>query len=142
MGWAAYGQGSSWKVEIKVRQTAVKSGKDISVFTAVRNTGTSEESLIVFDCSYAWQWKADNPAVRIGGVACLQNVLARIRLRPGEAYEKPLPVHFELAKGGRHHESLTFRLRYQNAATDLESFHISPQNPPVWSNPLTITVTE
>jgi hypothetical protein len=69
-GGAAYGQGSSWKVEIKVRQTAVKSGKDISVFTAVLNTGTSEESLIAFDCSYAWQWKADNPAVRVGGVAC------------------------------------------------------------------------
>ncbi len=140
-GWAAYGQGPSWKVEIKLAQTLVKSGENFSVVTAVRNTGTSEESLIVWDCSYAWQWKADNPAVQVGGVACLQNVLVRIRLKPGEAYERPVPVYVELAAGSARRELIAFRLRYENAATHVESFHLPPQNPPIWSNPVTVIVT-
>ena len=139
-GWAAYGQGPSWKVEIKPEQTAVKSKQDFSVATAVRNIAKGEQSLYVLDCLYPGHWSTDNPAVNLIVINCAQNSLATFRLKPGEAHESALPVFIELAAGSARHESVTFRLRYA-FANSLGTSAPGTVPPPIWSNPVTVEVS-
>jgi hypothetical protein len=135
-GLAAYGQSPPLLVEIKPAQTVVHSNEEFLVSTALRNTSSEVQVLGVMSCSYPSQWAADNTSVYVSQVSCLRNVLFRISLKPGEAYERTLSVHVELASGKGQLESVTFRLGFQD-----ENPPTVPRVPRIWSNAVTVSVT-
>ncbi len=138
--WIVYGQDSSFQAVIKVTRTVVRDNETFFLVTAIRNASGVEQSLDVWDCSYPTQWTSDNPLVHINGVDCLQNSLAKIKLKPGSAYERVVPVHIEHQAHHSGRKSVTFRLRYGTAAYfgTRESLPGVKSN---WSNSVTIVVT-
>jgi hypothetical protein len=134
---AAYGQHLPMTVEIGVAQSSVKNNEEFPVSTTVRNVGRDAQSLQIWSCSYPEQWTRDNPAVHIPGAACKKNDVIRVRLKPGEAYEETLSIGIGVTAEHRSQKSITFRLGFV------------PANPektgaasPIWSNAITVKVTE
>ena len=148
-GLVAYGQDSSskqdspsaqdspLKVELKPAHETVNNYQPFQVATAIRNTATAEQLLDVWSCSYPTQWISDNPKVHMNLVACKKNDLLHLKIAPGKAWEKPLSIRVELAAGDGQPESVTFRMGFKNA-----TFVTGQPNLPMWSDPVTITVTK
>ena len=135
-GLSAFGQVSPIEVEVKVVQAAVKENETFSVSTAIYNTGSVGEVLKVWTCSYPMQWKSNSPIVNVNEVPCLQNVPFKIRLKPGEAYERAVTARVELSAGKSLTQSVTFRLGFQPATYGTE-----PEPRRIWSNAVTVSVT-
>jgi len=125
------------RVEIRLAQaqSTVKHKAPFSLSTIIRNVGTQAQSLQIWSCSYPQQWIADNPAVHIMGVSCKKNDLIRTTLKPQEAYERPL--HVGIAAEHPAHGSLAFRLAFEPVTSES-----SGTASPIWSNALTVVVTE
>jgi len=68
---------------------------------------------------------------------CKKNDLLHIKIKPGEAIERAVSIRVELAPGDGKPESVTFRMGFKNA-----TFVMGQANLPMWSNPLTVTVTK
>jgi hypothetical protein len=135
-GLTVCGQSSSIKVEVEPAQTTVQNNETFTVNTFIRNTGSDEEVLAIWSCSYPQQWQADSPFLHVDGVGCMKNDIFHIRIQPGEAYERPLSIRVELAAGKRQIESVTFRLGFQD-----ENPGTIPKTPRIWSNAVTVNVT-
>ena len=58
----------------------------------LRNSGKTPQTLGVWSCDYAGQWKSDNPLVSVNQIECKKNGLLQVTLRPGEWYEKKITV--------------------------------------------------
>jgi hypothetical protein len=138
-GCTTYGQDTPLKTEIKLPRTEVNNHETFSVATAVRNTSTTDQMLDVWSCSYPWQWASDNPTIQVGGIACQQNVHGKIKLRPGEAYERTVPLYVELPIDKISKASAAFRLGFEEA-TQVRSVRPFPDNLPIWSNYVIINV--
>lgn len=139
-GPVASGQSPSFGAEIDLTRTRVKYGEEFSLRTAIRNLSTVDESIEVYPCTYPRQWVADNSVVHVEDVACKQNSLAVIRLRPGEAYERSIPVHIELPPAESKSRSVTFRLGY-GTKTSNGVWKPWPKIQPIWSNAVTVVAT-
>lgn len=126
------------KAEIKLAQSVVKNNEYFSVTTTIRNTGSAEETLVVWDCSYPSQWRPDSPIIKGQVVACKQNVPGKLKLRPGETYTKPVLLYVEL-KSSEQVKSVTFRLGYGTSAF-FGTIEPAPKSPAIWSNTVTVTV--
>lgn len=126
---------SPLKAEIKLVQTPVKNHQTFPVSTALSNFGSKVWMLEVLACGYSNQWNSDNPSI-VTGESCLNNSVAKIYLKPGETFEKTVPVRVELAAGKAQPESVTFRLGFKDPTC------WSAQGiPPNWSNSITVSVT-
>jgi len=136
-GIAACGQDSPTRVEIKVAQSTVKNNQEFLVSTTLRNVGTDEQSMRIWSCSYPQQWIADNPAVHIAGAACKKNDVFRVRLKPGETYERALSIHIKVAAQRLAQKPVTFRLGFEPA-----NYEKTGVGSPLWSNAITVDVTE
>lgn len=135
----ANGIGQSFRAEIKLTQTEVGNNETFLVDTAIRNIGTKEQSLEILPCTYPMQWVADNPHVFVDRVSCLKNSRIAVTLKPNEAYEQRVPVHVELKPHADGHKKVTFRLGY-GTKTPMGVWKPWPDIPPIWSNPVTVTV--
>lgn len=136
-GLAGHGQDSPLKVEIKSAQAKVNNYEAFSVSTVIRNTGTEEQLLKAWSCSYPTQWVSDVPTVRLNLVSCKKNDLMEIHLKPGETFERVLSVRTELSAGDGKAEPVTFRLGIKSPTSV-----IGQENLPNWSNPVTVNVTK
>jgi len=133
-GWC---QCQSLRADIKAAQTLVKSGETFRVGTAIRNAGTTEQTIIVFTCTWSDQWIVDNPAVDVNSNNCLSNVQEKIKLKPGEAYENSLMVHIGPATDQSVRREMTFRLGFDTTGYFGTR---KPDQKVIWSNPVTVTV--
>ena len=138
-GFIANGQTPSFKAEIRLPRTVVKDDGTFSVTTVVRNIGTKEQSLTVWDCSYPDQWTTDNPLVHLDAVACKQNVSGTIPLRHGEAYKRSVALHIHLPSSQFTREEVTFRLGYGETAY-FGTQDLAPKVPLFWSNAVRVIV--
>lgn len=135
IGMAAYGEDCPMRVGIRVTQSTVNNNGEFLVSTTIRNVSRDEQSLEVWSCSYPQQWTANNPAVHITSVACKKNDVIRVRLKPGEAYERTLSIHIGVAAEHRAQNSVAFRLGFEPVTSEGTGSHI-------WSNVITVNVTE
>jgi hypothetical protein len=136
-GLAASAQDSPIKVEVTVAHEKVNNYEPFSVATAIRNTSTEEQTLDIWSCSYPTQWVSDASSVHVNLAGCKKNDLLHIKIKPGEAIERAVSIRVELAPGDGKPESVTFRMGFKNA-----TFVMGQANLPMWSNPLTVTVTK
>jgi hypothetical protein len=148
---AAYGQGSSLKVEIKTTQSVVKNNQDFGASTKIENVSKQDQILHVSQCWYsAMQWTADNSSVHVRQVFCKKNALMDIRLKPGEANEGVLPVHVSLpARELMTPAAVSFRLGFIFPGDEVLPVGPHATAPPpsapvrlIWSNVVTVTVTD
>jgi len=123
------------KVEISVAQSTTKSNEEFAVSTSIRNVSSDEQSLQIWSCSYPWQWTTDNPAVHITDTSCKKNDVIHVRLKPNEAYERTLSIHVGIVVEHLAQRPVTFRLRFKSATSDKTPY-------PIWSNAITINLTE
>lgn len=124
------------KAEIKLVQTAVKNHQTLPVSTTLINSGSKVWMLEVWACGNSYRWVSDNPSVFVIGESCLKNSVSKIYLKPGQTFEKAVPVRVEFAAGKAQPESLTFRLGFKDPTC------WSAQGiPPSWSNAVTVSVT-
>jgi hypothetical protein len=133
----AHGQGSPFKAEIKLTRTEVSNHETFSVATAIRNTSMTDQLLDVWTCSYSEQWVSDNLDVHVEAAACLQNVHYKVKLAPGEAYERAVPIYFAFCARKTFEGPVTFRLGFHEA-TRTKRY---PDNSANWSNQVTLNVT-
>jgi hypothetical protein len=134
---AAYGQDSPFKVEIKLAQPKVNNYESFSVATAIRNMSSVEQSLDIWSCSYPTQWVSNNSSVHVNLVSCKKNDLLQVKLKPGEACERSVTIRIQLEPGDGKPESATFLMGFKSA-----TFVTGQSNLPLWSNPVTVTVTK
>jgi hypothetical protein len=134
------GQEQSLKAEIKLTRTVVKNDETFFVATVVRNTGSTVQSLIVWDCSYPDQWTTDNPAARINDVACQQNTRGEIQLKPGASYIRSVSLHIHVAFGQVTQDKVAFRMGYGKMPY-FRAQDVVPKVPLLWSNAVTVAVT-
>ena len=124
------------KAEIKLAQTAVRNKESFSVSTIIRNASANEQAFAVLYCCYAMLWTADNPTVQTDcSEVCSRNSAVRIKLKPGETYEKNVLVSVDLAAGTSQTESVTFRLGFHAPI-----YRSEPKIPTIWSNTVTVKV--
>lgn len=133
----AVGQVQALRAEIDLTQTVVLNNEDLPVTATIRNTGTAEETLVVWSCSYPAQWRPDKPTIKNQGVDCMQNVPGRIRLKPGETYTRRVHLRAELRSPDR--RSITFRLGYGTDAY-FGTAELAPKSPAIWSNVVTVDI--
>jgi hypothetical protein len=127
---------SPLKPEIKLVQTAVKNHVEFPVSTTLLNSGSNAWMLEVWSCGYSYVWVSDNPSVRVIGESCAKNSSRKMILKPGQVFERVVPVRVELAAGKAQPESVTFRLGFKDPTC------WSAQGiPPNWSNAVTVSVT-
>lgn len=143
MGLAAYCQDSPLKAEIKLAQTSVKNNEMFFLSAAIRNISGEEQTIVVWTCGYSRQWTADTPSVKFAREDCVANVQVRLKLKPGESYEKKVLVQVTLPAGSNPKEAITFRLGFENetAAMPTPSTVKAAKAAQLWSNALTINVT-
>jgi hypothetical protein len=156
---AAPAQSHPFKAEVNLTQDVVTRGRMFSVVTAIRNATEEEQIFYTWACSYASGWTTDNPKVQVNPPNCLANTPQIIRLKPGKAFVRPVMVYVDLPSSDKQ-RTVTFRLGYGTKAPPLKSrirpgmpipdygsrkylgsWLPWPYIPPIWSNPVTITVT-
>jgi hypothetical protein len=150
--------GQPFKAEARVTQAVVKNGTMFPVFTEVRNVSAEEQILYIWPCNYRAAWATDNALVRVDTATCMQDSPVIVRLRPGKAYVQDVLVYVDLPRN-RGGQKLSFRLGYGTKAAPLKSHPPSgvpipnygskaylgtslpwPYIPPIWSDPVTVTV--
>lgn len=140
---AAYGQGSPLKVEIKTPPTIIPNDRLFTLDVAIRNASTAEQVLQTYQCSDAdWHWTTDNSAVQVQPremPACKKNPLVYIKLKPGEAYERALPIRVSVPAKETKSESVAFRIGFQPR---LGYNPLAESSPYIWSDPIRIKVRE
>lgn len=134
-------QERSLVAEITPQRKVVKIDEIFPVAVVVRNVGSTEQSLTVWDCSYPAQWLASNPAVHALAVPCKQNVPAIKRLKPGESFGRTVSLYVHSPSGRPNGAKVTFRMGYgERAYFGTQNF--SPKVPLFWSNAVTVLVTD
>ena len=150
----AHSQDSLLKSEIEAAHPVAKNGQEFIMHTRVRNV-SGEDRLFEFStCSYPEQWIADDSQVHIRTVHCKENPVEEMNLKPGEAYRQALHVRISIPEGTVPLGKYTFRLGFMPERPMLIVCHNNdecgkptagvPQSEKerIWSNPLTVIVTE
>jgi len=151
---ACHGQATPLKAEIKLIRTSVKNNELFWIATSIRNASGAEQSLVAWSCSYSRQWITDNSAVSAEGESCLQNTLAKIKLRPGASYKKNVQILVALPAGNTPRKAITFRLGFASEDDPMaprpksDPTKLSPlkfeeprvPSPRLWSNAVTLHV--
>ncbi len=143
-GLGSYGQSSPLRAEIKSTRTAVRNSELFFVSSTIRNTSNKEQSIVVWACGYGRQWAADVPPAKVVLEDCLNNGLAKVRLKPDVSYERKVQVSVTLPAGSAPKQTITFRLGFAS-----EDDPMAPPRPGanaasaprLWSNAVTVTVT-
>jgi hypothetical protein len=160
-----YASGSSFRVEIKtepetiltsdyirahvyrsIAPETVLNDQYISVATAIRNISKTDQLLYIAQFPED-TWISDNPAVHVGEIPVMENLVMGKHLKPGEVYKKELLVRISVPAGKPMGGSITFRLgvylrlkfilNHVPPGKEADEFH-----PLVWSNPVTVRITK
>lgn len=114
-------------VTIKPQKNRIRANEAFNVDLRVMNSSKSPQSFQVMSCSWDEHWKSSNQRVFWKGWPCFKNIEMTVKLAPGEAYEKALPM---LLVAGKPQEKVIFKMGF----TSLGS------NRTYWSNDVTLTV--
>lgn len=121
---------------VKPKQNQVEVNKPFDVELRVVNASPSPQSFCVMSCSWYDNWKSSNPRVSSIGWACYRNGPTPIKLAPGEAYEKVLPMQAK-AVG-----PLSFRMGFNPEEEYKGQFPIRRGKRTYWSAEVTLEVRQ
>jgi len=136
----AVGQEQSLVVQICVAQNAVRANERFSVTTMIRNTGTRERTLLVWERSFPAEWLVDNPDVcYVDQLNCQQDTKTTIKLQPGKVYIGSLSVYIQLSPNSINQKKVNFRLGFGNRVFSRNQ--MQPEASAIWSNVVPVVVT-
>jgi uncharacterized protein (TIGR03067 family) len=96
-------------VTIKPQKKQVRAKEPFDVDLRVVNLSKSPQSFRVMNCSWYEHWKSSNGRVSWQGWDCAENAAVTVKLDPGEAYEKTLPM---LLLAGKPLEKVSFKVGF------------------------------
>ena len=136
-----FAQQTGLQIEINATQNIVHNDRAFEMGTSIRNTTKKEIVLQTHLCSYG-EWIANNSSVHVGAwnatkIACKKNPIQYIKLKPGDVYQRALPVRIKLASKIITPQEVTFRLGLK-PQLGFESAQLSSKF--IWSNKITIKV--
>lgn len=134
------GQARSLTVQINAAETTVKNNERFSVSTTIRNSGTKEEKVLVWACTFPSEWVVDNPSIYVHQPNCLQNPRTWIRLKRGDVYRRVVSLYAHLPALSVYSKEVTFRMGFGNRLLSENQKHNSKAHV-IWSNPITLIVT-
>jgi RNA polymerase sigma factor (sigma-70 family) len=114
-------------VTIKPQKNRVRAKEPFKVDLRVVNSSTSTQSFRVMNCSWDEHWKSSNERVSWERWDCKENCDETVKLEPGEAYEKTLPM---LLVARQPQGKVTFKMGFTPIGSK-QTF---------WSNEITLTV--
>lgn len=126
------------KVAIQSGQKSIKNRATFPVTTKIQNVGREIQMLHIWSCSYDAHWITDSPFAHVLPIPCEKNALIEVRLKPGEVYKQDLNIRVSVFAEELLTESLSFRLGFTDG--DEGGNNGLPQ--PVWSNAITVKITE
>jgi hypothetical protein len=134
---AVYSQVSPLRVKITVPTMTFRNSERVYVATAILNTGTTEQMLVVMSCP---EWTSDSTVIRVDAPSCLKNVPRKVPLKPGEEFRSVVHIYAERADDQSNSDKVTFRLGYHMPAF-FRSSEVDPKIQPLWSNAVSVIVT-
>jgi RNA polymerase sigma factor (sigma-70 family) len=96
-------------VTIKPQKNPVRVKEPFKVDLRVVNSSKAAQSFQVMSCSWDEHWKSSNDRVSWEGWPCAENSAVTVKLEPGEAYEKTLPM---LLPAGKPQEKVSFKMGF------------------------------
>ena len=106
------------------------------VTVSIRNASSEAQVLQLDGCQLAWQWKADNPDVRILRPAeCRKNPLQYVRVASGETHQVRISASISASDTSQASATVTFRLGCQPHL----GYDIATLAPYIWSNAISVT---
>ncbi len=96
-------------VTIRTEEKPVQPGRPFQVDLRVVNSSKSVQTFEIMSCSWDDRWKSSNDRVSWDAWECARNVRMTVKLEPGDAYEKDLPM---LVAAGKPHEKITFKMGF------------------------------
>ncbi len=138
---AGFCQNDGLRVELTADRHEVPNLEKFSVSAKIINAGLQDQPIQIWLCSYYESWVVDNPFVTMDPWACSKNPLQKIVLKPGEVYENtsfPLILSVGVPVEEILQDSVTFRLGFKRDILNAQDI----EQPLVWSEPLTIQITE
>jgi hypothetical protein len=73
-------------VLVNVLKTNVRVGQPFKVSLRVENTAPTNQSVLVWGCSWSENWKTDNTNIVLFGQECAKNTVCPVEIKPGSAY--------------------------------------------------------
>lgn len=80
------GSTNSLTVQVKVSKTTCRVGQPFNVSLRVENTTPTNQSVLVWSCSWSDNWKTDNTNVVLLSQQCAKNTVGPVEIKPGSAY--------------------------------------------------------
>lgn len=134
--------GDVFKIEVSVNQDSLKTEMyskwgEFFVDTKIKNISDAEQEIEVWT-QKGWSWVSDNPDV-VPGTEALQNVPAKIALKPGQEYAGAVEMFCDPNK----ERPLTFRMGFTPQAdrpvSGQAGFGSAEANVIWWSNAAALT---
>ncbi len=126
------------KVTIQSEQKSIKNGNTFSMTTKIKNVSREVQILHIWLCSYDDHWITDSPFARVKGISCDKNFLKELSLKSGEIYKRDLTIRIDVPARKVSIKSLSFRLGFTDG--HYGGNNVLPE--PVWSNSITVKITE
>lgn len=83
--------------------------KCTEVLCRLKNTGPTPLTVETMSCSWYDSWNTDSKKASLPSWPCNKNIPVKIVLKPGEVYEKVVPLQVRgLSRGEKHHVRLAF----------------------------------
>jgi len=128
------------RVELTADRESVPNLGQFAVTATIRNEGLQNEPLQFWTCSYYESWIVDEPSVTLDTWPCDKNPLRSIVLKPGDVHENAGPLKLSIGVPAEEilQDRVTFRLGFKRNVLNIGDI----TQPILWSNPVTIQVTE
>ncbi|MEI8291059.1 MAG: hypothetical protein WCH99_16460 [Verrucomicrobiota bacterium] len=81
---------SPFQIIVTPRKTRVQVMEPFKISIAVKNVSHTDQSFVVWSCSWPMNWKSSNPAVEWVGWSCAQNGAMKVNLASGESFKETL----------------------------------------------------
>jgi hypothetical protein len=86
-----------FRITVKPKKDKVEVNQPFDVELRVVNASPSPQSFRVMSCSWDEHWRSSEPRVTWVAWPCFNNGPVQVKLAPGEAYEKTLPMRLTAA---------------------------------------------
>jgi len=81
---------SPFQITLTPRKTRVHVMEPFKISLEVKNVSHTNQSFVVWSCSWPMNWRSSNPAVEWVGWSCAQNGAMKVNLASGESFKETL----------------------------------------------------
>jgi len=129
---------NSLAVQVKLSLAKVRVGQTFRVSLRVENAAPTNQSVLVWGCSWSENWKTDNTNIVLFGQQCTKNTVGPVEIKPGGAYINEGEMQVLHSVPGK---KLSFRMGFTPFTGWNASFTGFVRGKTLWSKEVVIGVT-